>query len=178
MTAAREHDDLTPSLVVRLRAGEADAGALLDRLYRDAVVRFARGYLRDEQEAEDAAQDVFAKVLASDAVPERFRVWLYRVARNHCLNLLRARARRRDDASLPSRADPTAALTGQLTRLVGLEDRAQVARALDALGEDQREVLRLRYADGLSRAEIAEVLELPESVVKSRLYEGLRRLRR
>jgi RNA polymerase sigma-70 factor (ECF subfamily) len=46
-----------------------------------------------------------------------------------------------------------------------------------ALPEDQREVLRLRYAEGLLRDEIAEVLDIPLSVVKSRIYEALKALR-
>ena len=46
-----------------------------------------------------------------------------------------------------------------------------------SLPADQREVLHLRYAEGLSRAEIAEVLELDEKLVKSRLYHGMEKLR-
>ena len=46
--------DLTPSLVARLRSGDTTAGGLLDRLYRQALVRFCRGYLGSREEAEDA----------------------------------------------------------------------------------------------------------------------------
>ena len=48
---------------------------------------------------------------------------------------------------------------------------------MNTLSEAQREAIRLRYVEDLSRAEIAEVLDLPESVVKSRLFESLKKLR-
>ena len=170
--------DLTPSLVHALRAGDAKAGALLDALYRDAIVRFAWGYLRDADEAEDAAQDVFCKVLETTQVPDNFRAWLYRVARNHCLNRLRSRGRRKDRQRLATGMDAGDAVPGNLSRLVDEERRARLGDALAALPESQREVLLLRYSEGLSRKEIAEVVGEPVSVVKSRLYEGLEKLRR
>ena len=171
-------DDLTPSLVQSLRAGDGGAGELLDRLYREALARFAWGYLQDAQEAEDVAQEVFCKVMESDQVPDHFRAWIYRVARNLCLNRLRSRGRKRDRERLATGMDVARATAGALTHLVDEERRAQLAEQLARLGDDDREVLRLRYAEGLSRAEMAEVLELDESVVKSRLYEAVKVLRR
>jgi len=57
--------ELTPSLVARLPAGNTEAGALLDELYRQTMTRFCWGYLGNVEEAEDAVQDVFYKVLSS-----------------------------------------------------------------------------------------------------------------
>ncbi len=169
--------DVTPSLVVRLRAGDAGAAELLDATYRDAIVRFAWGYLGTLEEAEDATQEIFARVLQSATVPEDFRVWLYRIARNHCLNVLRARGRRRDAARLPTGYEAGASLSGALSRLVRAEDEEHVRHALASLAPEHAEVLRLRYGEGLDRAEIAAVLALPASLVKTRLYEGMKRLR-
>lgn len=169
--------DLTPSLVEGLRDGDTGAGALLERLYREPLVRFAWGYLGDPEEAEDAVQDVFCKVLESDAVPDRFRAWVYRIARNHCLNRLRSRKRRRDGARLATGMDVAASTAGHLTRMGDEEETERLAARLRELPPEQEEVLRLRYAEGLSRAEIAEVLDVPESTVKSRLFEATRRLR-
>ena len=169
--------ELTSSLVTRLRQGEAEAGALLDDLYRDALFRFCWGYLGSTEEAEDAVQDICFKVLSAKDVSDAFRPWLYKVARNHCLNVLRGRAKRKDGHRLPAPSQVCDALTGHLTRLANDELQSRVRELVNTLSEAQREALRLRYVEDLSRAEIAEVLDLPESVVKSRLFEGLKKLR-
>ena len=169
--------DLTPSLVAKLRQGERESADLLDRAYRTSLIRFCVGYLGHYEEAEDVVQDVFLRVLRSETVPDRFRAWIYRIARNRCLDILRTRARRRDDREMPGDSQVQMDLTGYLTRLVKREREEHLRRILAELTANQREVLRLRYAEGLSRAEIAEVLEIPESYVKSRLYEGLEKLR-
>ena len=57
------------------------------------------------------------------------------------------------------------------------ELQSRVSELVQGLPDAQRETLRLRYVEGLSRAEIAEVIETTESVVKSRLFEGLKKLR-
>ena len=169
--------DLTPSLVVRLRTGDAEAGGLLDQIYRDAMIRFCWGYLGDVEEAEDALQEVFCKALKSTRVPDNFRAWLYKIARNHCLNILRTRARQREGHVLPADSQLGVQWTGNLTRLVREELQSRIVHLLEALPPAEREVLRLRYAEDLSRVEIAYVLEIPESVVKSRLFKSLKKLR-
>jgi RNA polymerase sigma-70 factor (ECF subfamily) len=128
-------------------------------------------------EAEDAVQDICYKVLAAETVPDGFRAWLYRIARNHCNNLLRDRIRRKEvgELSMPSQAYEE--LTGQLTRLVKVEQQSRLNELVAQLPDSDREVLRLRYVEDLPRSEIAEILEVTESVVKSRLFIGLQRLR-
>jgi RNA polymerase sigma-70 factor, ECF subfamily len=173
-----EHTELTRSLVCRLRQGDDQAGTLLDALYRTRLLRFSLGYLGSREEAEDVVQEVFYRVLASDKVPDCFRAWVYQITRNRCLDLLRTRKRRPRDEELPSDSQLVARVTGNLTRLVHREQQERVARALRFLPLHQQEVIRLRYAEGLSRAEIGKVLDLAESVVKSRLYEGIEVMRR
>jgi len=169
--------DLTPALVTRLRDGDPKAGNLLCDLYHPPLMRFCFRYLGSQEEAEDVVQEVFLRVLKNNALPLNFRAWIYKIARNRCLDVIRSRGRRRDDLDLPAASQLDADLTGCLTRLVRREQRVHLKRALAELPEDQREVLHLRYAEDLSRTEIAEVLDLPEPIVKSRLYEGMVRLR-
>ena len=170
-------NDLTPGLVARLRSGDPEAGAYLDQLYREALVRFCWGYLGRIEEAEDAVQDICYKVLTADTVPDTFRAWLYGIARHHCLNLQRERARRKDGGVLPAASEIHELLTGHLTRLVKQEHRFRISELVRGLPEAEREVLRLRYVEDLSRCEIASILEISESAVKSRLFIGLKRLR-
>jgi RNA polymerase sigma-70 factor (ECF subfamily) len=169
--------DLTPTLVRRLRQGDPEAGKLLCDRYHPPLMRFCFRYLGQEDEAEDVVQEVFLRVLKNDALPENFRAWIYKIARNRCLDVIRARGRRQESLELPPASKLDAELTGCLTRLVRREQRGHLRRTLAELPETQREVLHLRYAEDLSRAEIAEVLDLPEPVVKSRLYEGMVKLR-
>ena len=149
----------------------------LDNRYRAALVRFCTGYLTSQEEAEDAVQEVFAKACAAQAVPHNMRAWLYTVARNQCLNLLRSRGRRLVTTPMPSDIELAASCTGQVTGLLRREEYQHLQRLLQSLSSAERELIRLRYGEDLSRGEIAEVLELPESTVKSRLFETLKKLR-
>lgn len=179
MSAADEtrNDDFSNTLVRRLRNGDDDAARKLQDLYRIMLVRFAHRYLGNLHDAEDAVQDVFANILTSKAEPQRFRLWAYRIARNVCLNRLRAAGRRKDGLLLSTSFDVATENTGALTGIIRAEDNAAFAATLDRLSEAQREVLVLRHFEGLGREEIAAVLELPLAVVKSRLFEGVNRLR-
>jgi RNA polymerase sigma-70 factor (ECF subfamily) len=174
----RSPADLTPSLVIELREGKASAAKLLDRLYRSRLTRFCLGYLGRWEEAEDVVQEVFYKVIQDGVVPDRFRPWIYEICRNQCVDRLRKQNRRLDDQPLPRSSFINGQLTGNLTRLVKGEKRAMLLKRLGSLPNEQREVLLLRYTEGLSRAEIAEVLDIPEKLVKHRIYNGLERLRK
>ena len=167
---------LAATLLNGARAGDARAAAELDRLYRNRLLSFCWRYLGTPEEAEDATQEVLLRMLGSQEVPHRFRAWAYRIARNHCLNVLRRRPPRARTLPPPSLLD--ARMTGHLTRLVRNEQHSRIRHALDALPPAQQEALALRYADDLSRAEVAYVLDVPLSTVKSRLCQGLKNLRR
>jgi RNA polymerase sigma-70 factor (ECF subfamily) len=152
----------------------APDAAELARRFRAPLVRFARAYL-GPAEAEDAAQEVLAHALTSREALAEPRAWLYRALRNHCLNVLRARAHHPDP--LASAYEPAAEATRLLSRLVRAEERADLAQWLARLPAPEREALLLRYAEDLSRDEIARVLEVPPATVKTWLFAGLERLR-
>jgi RNA polymerase sigma-70 factor (ECF subfamily) len=170
------HEDVTPSLVLRLQRGDAQAGETLEQMYREKLVRFCHSYLQQRADAEDAASEVILKVLAAREVPDEFRPWLLRIARNHCLNRLRDAVPRAHE-SLTSDVDRIASATGPLTNAARADDRLVLERTLALLSPTERELLRLRYVDDLSREEVAVILDLPVSVVKSRLYEAIAKLR-
>lgn len=175
--ASSANVDLTASCVRRLRSGDRSAGQQLCELYRKPIFRFCLGFLGRADAAEDAVQEVFCKILTAQDVPVPIRPWIYKVARNHCLNVRRGWGRRRDAAQRTPDSDISDTLTGCISRLVKAELRSHLARRVAALPESAQELLRLRYVEDLSRSEMADVLELPESVVKSRLYEAVQALR-
>lgn len=167
-------DDAT--LAQGLRSGSAEARDALERAWREPLVRFCRSYLRRVEDAEDAAAEVLLRVLSARDVPDALKPWILRIARNHCLNALRDAAPRAHE-ELASDADPTADATGPATSAARVDERLRLERMLARLAPAERELLRLRYADGLAREDIAAVLDLPASVVKSRLYEAIAKLR-
>jgi RNA polymerase sigma factor (sigma-70 family) len=172
-----DHGEQTTQLVTSLRNHDARAGERLDQMYRQRMIRCCTGYLGRIEEAEDAVQEVFCKVLAAEHIPENFRPWIYKIARNHCLNVIRGRNRQGPAQGLPPDSMLHHSQTGHLTKLLKREQQARLAELVQSLSEFQREALRLRYTEGLSRAEIADILEVPEKTVKSRLFEGLKKLR-
>lgn len=154
-----------------------NAGEWADWIEREraALLRFCGRYLGDARLAEDAVSEVTGRLLAAGAAPDDPRTFARAAARNHCLNLLRARARR--PAEEPLTLALAASLTGPLSRLVREERRAELRAELERLDAPTRELLLLRYAEDLSRTEIAAITGLAPSLVKSRLFEGLEKLR-
>lgn len=133
--------------------------------------------------AEDAAQEVFLKAyerLADFRRDSAFSTWLYRVASNHCLDLLRREARRRTESldDLAERAGP------RLERLLAqpggertLEDAELVREVLAALPEDYRVLLTLRELEGLEYKELMAALDCSMDSVKAKLQRARRLFR-
>lgn len=172
----RSHEVAAAPFAMRLQAGDAASADEWNRAWREHLVRFCARYLRRREDAEDAASEVILRVLAARDAPDEVRPWVLRIARNLCLNRLRD-APSRAEESLGTDVDVVAPATGPLTHAARADDCAQLERILALLSPAERELLRLRYVDELRRDEIATILDLPVSVVKSRLYESIERLR-
>jgi RNA polymerase sigma-70 factor, ECF subfamily len=168
------------ALLEELLRGDMRAfDALYDRHAR-ALFAFVRAMLRDPTEAEDVLHEAFMALLrerGGAAAPRSLRAWLYKVARNLCLNRLRAR-RRADRAVVEaaSLADFAPAPAGVDSRLEAAEVRERLVAAVGRLPEALAEVYRLRTA-GLSYEEVADALGVPVGTVKSRVHEMVGRLR-
>jgi RNA polymerase sigma-70 factor (ECF subfamily) len=163
-------------LVRRLNDGDAAALATLAERYRAALTRFAFSMLGDEGRAE-VAQEAVARLAAERRPEGPPRAWLYKVTRNLALDLLRSQQISPTGRRLPSHREPPADTAGPATRVADAERRALVRRILDEMPEEYATVLRLKHEEGLSRAEIAEVLEISEIAVKGRLVRAAEYLR-
>lgn len=157
--------------------GSHGEGAEGPRWDRERLRSFIEGRLGDAALAEDLAQEVELRYLREARVLENPRAWAYRVARNLCSNARRD-GRAREGERGESALDRTSPWTGPLSRLAQVEARAELESWVAELGDDLRELLELRYREDLSRAEIAVVLGIEESLVKSRLFGAIERLRR
>lgn len=134
----------------------------------------------DPHKAEDLAQETFSRVFVRrrDFEPDhRFSTYLWRVALNLCYDELRRRTRRAELSLDELHEDSDFALPGEepspATRLEELERGAIVQAALQRLPEHYRAVVVLRHYEGLKFREIADVLNIPEGTVKSRMAEAL-----
>jgi RNA polymerase sigma-70 factor (ECF subfamily) len=168
------------TLVIQLQQGDLQAlGALYDR-HRQLVYRTALGITADEEAAADLLQDVFLRLhrYARRIDPERpFEPLLYRVTTNLAYTWVRRRSiglrlLREMGEWLTRERKPT------LPQIAEADEAwQQVREAISALPLPQRVVLVLHYLNDLSVGEIAEILQVPEGTVKSRLHYGRRALK-
>jgi RNA polymerase sigma-70 factor (ECF subfamily) len=149
-------------LIVRARAGDTQAWGDLYREYAPAMFRFCRRAMPTREDAEDATMEIFMKLREklSQFDPSRsFSAWLYRVAANHCWDLLRRRKARHDKDmedvdDLPLEAPEP----NQLERLIEERSGNEVRKALNTLGARARMALVMRYYSDMSYDEIADAL--------------------
>ena len=165
-------------LVARLRAGDEAACEALFMAHHEGLWRFAFGYVRSREVAEEIVQEVFLQLWRDRArcdVRASMRALLYAAVRNHALNHLRHErvvARIADRMSANAVAEPGAPVAAMgapaADAQVVLEDRELdevVTRAIAALPERRRVAMSLRWAHGLSAPEIARVVgTTPEAV--------------
>ena len=173
------------SWVRAAQRGEADAFEALVRLYEKRVFALTLRMCGNPEDASEAAQEAFLAAwqgLAFFRGESSFSTWLYRLASNACVNLLRREARHRTAAG-PSLDDeelsldvPDTALSPQ-DEVERQELRSSIERGLDALSPDHRQVLILREMHQLSYEEISDVLSLDVGTVKSRISRARRQLR-
>jgi RNA polymerase sigma-70 factor (ECF subfamily) len=167
-------------LIARAQSGEVMAYEELVRRYQDVAVRTAH-IVSPDGDAEDAVQDAFVKAYAalSRFRPEApFRPWLLRIVANEARNRRRSAGRR---AGLALRASedrrPDDAAPSPESAVLAGETRAALVVAVNALRDEDREIIGARYFLELSEAESAEALGIPRGTVKSRLSRALARLR-
>ena len=153
-----------------------DALASLVSEYASTLYRVAFSVLRNSADAEDAVQETFLRVLRHrDTLDEvrDYRVWLIRIVWNIVLDRKR-RAKTRpetDDVSELARVLPSNGLSAE-QRAAAAQHHAQVLACVEKLPAKEREVLILSAFDELSSVEIAEVLGITESSVRSRLFRA------
>ena len=167
-------------LIERARGGEIVAYEELVRRYQAVAVRTAH-LIAPDGDAEDATQEAFVKAYAALARfrPDApFRPWLLRIVANEARNRRRSATRRTGLAlrAVEDRRPDDAAPSPESAVLAG-ERRSTLVNAVNALRDEDREVIAVRYFLDLSEAEAATTLGIPRGTVKSRLSRALGRLR-
>src|ERR1700756_2811747 len=169
--------------IARARTGDADAWGELYREYAPALFRFCRRALPTREDAEDATMDIFAKLMRDNRLLQydqsrSFTAWLYKVAANHCWDLLRRRKTRQDKETEDLENVPLEhPHPHQLDQLIGQRTGEEVRRALDKLGSRARMALVMRYYSDMSYDEIAEALGVRRAFVGVLLLRARHQLR-
>jgi RNA polymerase sigma-70 factor (ECF subfamily) len=173
-------------LVRRAQAEDQGAFEELVRRHQHRVVAVAGGILRQREDVEDIAQQVFVKAYFSlKRFDQRaaFSTWLYKITVNECWDMLRKRKVRplvyesdlsedqaRQFGAPEERSTPTPDISDTL------EARQKVERLLDCLDERDKMMLILKEVEGFAVEEIAEILDLNANTVKVRLFRARRRI--
>ena len=168
-------------LVRAAQGGDVSAFGQLYERYFEKVYSYLSFKVGNATEAEDLAEQVFLKAMESlrgykwTGVP--FQAWLFRIAHNLLVDNLRRRSKRVSeplDEALPDRrreADPEAHLAEKLTR-------QGLIHAVERLTELQKQVIHLKFAGGLSNAEVAQIMGRTEGSVKALQHAALQSLQR
>jgi RNA polymerase sigma-70 factor (ECF subfamily) len=177
-------EDPDAALMLRVKGGDMEAFEALVEKYKGPIINVMFRMIRDLDEAEDLAQNVFLRVYQSAdryQASAKFSTWIFTIARHLCLNEIRRRARHPEDSLESSQSEsddqparqfqdnrtfspPQAFLHGELER--------KIQQAVAELPEKQRLAVTLCQEQELSYEEIAEVLECSLSATKSLIHRG------
>ena len=163
-----------------LSTGKETAGFewLLNEAMKRAYVAAYR-FMRNRDAAQEAVQEAAARALTARLRYDSsrpFYPWFYRILKNHCIDLLGKRGRLAPDSERT--LERAVATTGSAEQAVIQSERERaVARAIERLPEDLREIIELRHFQDLSYEEMASVLDCPLGTVMSRLYRARKTMR-
>lgn len=165
------------TLIASLAAGDRGEplGRLVDR-YGGPLFGYGVRLLKDRGMAEEMVQDTFVRIWrgAGKFDPERgsARTWIYSIARNSAIDLLRRRSARPLNAE-----EPGPDSFGSVEPHEGIVERLEVRDALGTLSDKHRQVLTLAYDEGLTQSQIAGRLDVPVGTVKTRTFHALGAMR-
>jgi RNA polymerase sigma factor (sigma-70 family) len=158
-------------LVALVRRGREDAFEVLVDRYRLRLLAFCRNMLRSSEDAEDVLQEVYVnayRAMRADERPIAVKPWLYRIARNRCLNELRRNtADGLESMDVFEAVGPTAGETVERR-----EHLSEIVLDVKRLPEQQRAALLLREMEGLPYQQIADVLDTTVPSIKSLLVRA------
>ena len=164
-----------------LQAGNLSAlGTIYDR-YGEAVYRLALRILGNATEAEDLTQEIFlAFWRTSKYDPNRgtMVVYLLTMTRSRAINRLNQKRTQQKLLQRCQRTTPTHDETNLMEKVSLGEMSQRISKALEEIPENQQEVLKMAYYEGLSQSEITQKLNIPLGTVKTRTRQGLLKLRK
>lgn len=163
---------------MRVKEGEADEYAYIVERFQQRMFTYCRLILNNDEDAEDAVQDIFVKAYRSINQFQAnisFSAWLYRIAHNHCLNLIRKQRSYLRMLGLWKQKERT---EEQVMLPASSPTDLSFELAWGALSPEERCLLILHAVEEKSVAEIAEILSVKPETVKKRLYRTKKKLKK
>lgn len=169
------------SLMIAVTKGDKRAfNELYERYSGPLMGYFIRMLWRDREKGEDFMHDIFAKIIRKPEAfdPKRkFKTWVYSVANNMCKNEYKKQEVRKNTTSgLDNTYYVSDSSANVLNEVQDVQFKDELLTCLDNLDAIHKDVFCLRHMDGLSIKEIAEVLEVSDGTVKSRLFYAVKYL--
>lgn len=164
-------------IIKKILDGENEFFAELVKKYQEKVWRLCVSML-GKAHAEEAAQEIFIRIyesLEQFKGESAFSTWIYRIASNHCLNILAKRKRERKESLeelLEKHGDRVQQLLKTASEEMNSETKEIVESLLSQLSPEERTILTLRELEGFSYKEIAETLEISIDAVKVRIFRA------
>lgn len=162
-------------IIEKIKSGNDHAFRLLVEKYRNHVFHTVYGVLRNEKDAEDAAQEVFLKIYTSLPQYENqgFKTWVTRIAVNHAIDLKRKKVRRHEEMNVEYE-DANHTPPGETVEYLVLkrEKKQLIRKRLDELPMNYREVVEGFYINERTYEELASELDVKVKTVEVRLYRA------
>jgi RNA polymerase sigma-70 factor (ECF subfamily) len=165
--------------IQRVKGGDKEAFAWLVDSYRDMIYTVCLRMLGSEADAEETTQDVFVKAyrsLHSFQGKSKFSTWIYRIAYNQCISVIRKKVRMIDLVGEVPEGEVNEGDLNGLDNISAQERSRYLQLALEALGETDSVVVTLFYYEELSLEEIAEVTGLSSSNIRIKLHRSRKKM--
>ena len=174
--------ELERELIRKCKSGDARFYEPLVRAYEPAGLRLAVAMMGNAEDAQDALQEAFIKTydtLHRFDLRRPFAPWFFQILRNQCRDLLRSRKAkfRMEEVDVALEERPADVEKGPERIRQRNDARALLWKGLERIGTEHREILVLKELEGFRYQEIAQILEIPEGTVASRLYHARHALR-
>ena len=160
-------------LIKQIRAGDEEAADTLVKRYYTDILRYCKRNIVDQNLAEDATQETFYRVFRSlmrYQDKERFRAWLYMIARNICID-----ENRKQKNTIPLELEDIGEESSEIHQI---ENSDEIEQLLSVLPEEQREAILLYFEDELTYREIGKILGIPARTVQSRVKNGIKAIKK
>lgn len=174
MKTIHSNEPVDVALLNRVRNGDKEAFAALVNRYQSPLIGFLTRMIKDKAAAQDLAQETFVKVFQSlndfsGRNQAAFSTWLFSIARNRCLDLMR-RHKRNPTESLDDHGDLPMTDLGDPGRRLRI--RTEMERALAELNPVQRMAFELTVVEGFNYEDTAEILRSTAGSVRSRVHRA------